>query len=540
MLCPHIASWLKTGASALSSEIKLDDGRHIELECWHIDDSDLIQTRIKDISKQAQKQARLELLESAIDQSWESVLVTDADFIAPGPRFVFCNDGFERLTGYSPSEVLGKTPRILQGPLTDRVVLHRLKQNLLAGSDFHGEAINYKKDGTPFWLEWRISAVRDRGGKIINYISFQRDITALKEAQQKNSELISTLAHEIRAPLTSIMGAFSLLKNNVDHAMTQELLGIGLDSTSMLLRLISDILELEHVESGKFELKLAPCSVRDLFNSVERVLQNYCPEKELQLKLELEQDFDILIDADRIRQVLVNLISNAMKFSPPGGTVTVSAVLSSGNSARFAVKDSGPGIRKENLSKLFSKFQRISPEDGKIREGSGLGLTIAKSFVEAHGGRVGVESMLGHGATFWFILRGVTQRKTVPQKIPVPGSLLVIGTNELFAAFVKMRITNRGYLVNRISSIDEVDSALEKFTPQVCLLNSDAGAEKELADKIEKLGLSIPTIIVSGGCAGSSSLVTSLSDAVLSPIQFVDLLEQSLREGMEPQCGCGT
>jgi PAS domain S-box-containing protein len=136
---------------------------------------------IRDISGRKQAEESLRLLHSAVLQSRESVLITDAMLDPPGPRIVFANPAFTLMTGYSAGEVIGKTPRILQGPHTDRAVLDRLRRNLERGEVFEGEAINYGKDGNEFYLEWQVAPLRDAGGKVTHFVAVQRDITERKE-----------------------------------------------------------------------------------------------------------------------------------------------------------------------------------------------------------------------------------------------------------------------------------------------------------------------------------------------------------------------
>ena len=162
----------------------------------------------------------MRLLNSAVLQSREGILITDAELDLPGPRIIFVNPAFTKMTGYTAEEVIGKTPRILQGPRTDKAVLDRLRQNLERGEVFEGEAINYRKDGTEFDLEWQIAPIRDAGGTITHFLAIQRDITERKrfEAQLFQSQKMETvgklaggIAHEFNSILTAIIGQSELL-----------------------------------------------------------------------------------------------------------------------------------------------------------------------------------------------------------------------------------------------------------------------------------------------------------------------------------------
>ncbi len=143
---------------------------------------------VQDITEQRRAEESLRLLNSVVLQSSESILITDAEFAAPGPRIIFANPAFTQMTGYSAEEVIGKTPRILQGPRTEKTVLRRLRKNLEEGALFQGETINYRKDGTHYNQEWRVAPIRDSAGKITHYVAIQRDITERKKIEARIQE----------------------------------------------------------------------------------------------------------------------------------------------------------------------------------------------------------------------------------------------------------------------------------------------------------------------------------------------------------------
>ncbi len=525
-ICSELSTWLLTTERTLSLESG-KNGRRLEFQCW-LSDTDLVYALVKDATEKARDTARMNLLATAVEQAWESVCITDAELDSPGPHFVYCNRGYEALMGYREAEVLGLSPRIHQGPLTDKAVLARLKQNLRNGTNFHGEAINYKKDGSPFWLEWKISPIKDEAGKIINFIAFQRDITPLKEAQQRARDLSSIMAHELKAPLTSINGALGLLQISYEPESADELLTIGMDSIQRLLRLINDILEVEQLEDRKFELKLDVFSVRRLFTSVQQTLQNYIPENNLHIVIDLPKDLNLYADIDRITQVLINLTSNALKYSPKGGTVTLRGLVAEDNSVRLSVHDQGPGIREENLTKLFFRFQQLAAEDGVPREGSGVGLAIAKSLVESHGGKIGAESVLGEGSTFWFQLNGNGHFPHEQEASMSPSSVLLVDDNELFASFIKRRMTSLGYLVNRVTSLNNIGAALKTFTPQMCIVGSETVGAVDAVASIGDAKPQIPIVTVSGFGTDGEGLISSISPSKLSAEQFIEQLQRKL------------
>jgi len=527
ILSRSIKEWFSTGQRTLSTEIPLSDGRYLDLECWLSEEDASINVLIRDISETIQERKKSELLGLAVGKAWESVCITDADLDPPGPRFVYCNKGYEKLTGFSPEEVLGKSPRIHQGPLTDKSVLSRLKQNLKDGFPFHGETLNYRKDGSPFWLEWKIFPIKNEVGKITNYIAFQRDISDRKNAQQKATELSSIISHELRAPLASIQGSLRLLQLDYDPVLAPELLDICVKSVQRLLRLVNEIIEVEEAENGQMELDLKALPVRQLFHSTQQTLQNYLPEKDLRINIDVPIELEVIADEDRIIQVLINLVSNAMKHSPRKGEVTLSACQDADGSIRILVKDQGPGISQENIEKLFSKFHMLHAEDGIEREGSGLGLAIAKSLVQAHGGTVGVESKVGEGSTFWFNLKGKHKDERISPQKQLSGSILLVAKNDAFAEYFRTGMNNLGYLVNRVVTLEEIDSALNQFLPEICVLGIDSNREKSYSAGLSRLtNLKIPIVLVQNCGFDPEGLSTSLSASKVSPKQFLEQVQQ--------------
>jgi PAS domain S-box-containing protein len=396
--------WFKTGLGKFAANAETSSGERVLLQAWLPLNGDT--SYFCSITREPARsvlEERRELLAEATDQAWESICITDAELDLPGPRFLYVNRGYEDLFGFTEAEVLGKTPRMHQGPLTDKSVLHRLKSELKEGKTFHGEAINYRKSGKPFWLEWKICPIKNEFGTVTRFISFQRDISALKEARQRLDDFHSTLSHELRAPLASVLGSLKLMRSF--HPPTSEkggkLLDIALLCSDRLARLLNDLLDLSKLEAGKMELKKTLVQVPDLISDSAASLETYQVEKKVRISTD-SVDTEVFVDRDRIIQVLTNLLSNAIKFSPEDGTVFMSARRTTRHTIRFAVRDEGPGISEENQVKLFQKFQQLQAEDGTTRAGTGLGLVVAKALIGEHGSDIEVESEIGQGTEFSF------------------------------------------------------------------------------------------------------------------------------------------
>lgn len=270
------------------------------------------------------------------------------------------------------------------------------EEELLISSQIHPRGI---------WVSATARPVRDGQGDLLGGLMVLRDISERKEAERRVSEFYSMVSHELRTPLTSIRASLGLMQGGVagdlpDTAL--ELIDIGREECDRLIRLINNILDIRKIEAGKFELNRNEVSPGDLVRASMEAMKAFA-EENLVVLIEGEHvDSTIVADLDRVIQVLTNLISNAIKFSPRGGEVTISSVLVSDNWIRFMVTDRGPGIASDQLRKLFQKFQQLDQSDTRKMGGTGLGLAICKAIVEEHGGRIGVESEPEKGSTFFF------------------------------------------------------------------------------------------------------------------------------------------
>lgn len=177
---------------------------------------------------------------------------------------------------------------------------------------------------------------------------------------------------------------------------------IALGNSDRLMRLISDILDLKKIEAGKFKLSLQKLPPSTVIDTVIDALKPLAAEKRITLVKEVNTKQSLLFDPDRVVQILSNLTTNAIKFSPTGESIVIRVEKPSPDSTRFSVIDNGSGIPQDEMSKLFGRFQQIDSSDKRAKGGTGLGLFISKSLVELHGGHIGVDSAPGQGSTFWF------------------------------------------------------------------------------------------------------------------------------------------
>lgn len=350
-----------------------------------------------DITEKRKAEESRRLLTTAIEQSHETVLVTDRD-----GTIVYVNPAFERITGYSKDEAIGQTPRLLKSGVHDRSFYEDLWTTLLSGAVWSGRVINRKKDGSLYTEQSAVSPVRDASGAIVAFVAVKRDITddlALQErlARAEKLETIGLIAggvaHEVRNPLFSIITIVTALERKLkDQPEFGEYVMHIKDQSERLNRLMNDLLTLGRPIIRE---EFRPCLVRDIaVKSLDRI-GVAAPGASARCALHLpEEALFILGIPDKLEQVFFNLIHNALEFSPGGEPLDVQ-IWSQGPSVCFSLSDRGPGIPEALLPKLFQPFA------SKRKGGTGLGLAIVQTIVHAHGGTVeAANNDPGPGATF--------------------------------------------------------------------------------------------------------------------------------------------
>lgn len=261
-----------------------------------------------------------------------------------------------------------------------------------------------RRDGIKFPAAITVAPVV-ANGQLAGAIKIFRDITREKEIDRMKTEFISTVSHELRTPLTSVREAIAQTLEEIlgpINEQQKEFLGLSISELDRLTTIINDLLDISKIEAGKVELKKTWFDMKDM---IERVMANYqtmMKSKGLSFKAVIPEDEALIYgDYDRLTQVLTNLVSNAYKFTEPEGTVSIELTPGEGD-LRIAVRDSGVGIQKDNLEKIFDRFIQVGRTDGPGMKGTGLGLAISRNLVELHGGKIWVESEYGKGTCFFF------------------------------------------------------------------------------------------------------------------------------------------
>jgi len=233
--------------------------------------------------------------------------------------------------------------------------------------------------------------------------AFNDMASALQRSEALRQNMIADIAHELRTPLSVIQGNLQAMLDGV-YPLTVEEIAQVYDETLLLNRLVSDLRALTLAEAGQLHLNLVPVSPSELLQDVAESFRESAREREIELKVEIDSSLpQVLADPDRIRQVLANLIGNALRHTPAHGSITLAA-RKVGDMVEFSVRDTGPGLGPDEKAHVFERFWRADASRSRDGGGSGLGLTIAQYLVEAHGGEIGVESEPGQGARFWFTL----------------------------------------------------------------------------------------------------------------------------------------
>jgi PAS domain S-box-containing protein len=243
-------------------------------------------------------------------------------------------------------------------------------------------------------------------GKAVGVVVAFTDTTERRALDRMKDEFISTVSHELRTPLTSLRAALGLITGGSLDSRPQKLkqmLEIAAGNTDRLVRLVNDILELERIGSGKAELHSTMCSADDLFRRVAILQQTDASKVQIRITFN-SHGVNVWADPDRILQTLTNLVSNAIKFSPPGTEIHLRSRRTDATEAEIQVRDQGRGIPEDKLESIFERFHQVDASDSRTMGGTGLGLAICRSIVTQHGGRIWATSTMGKGSTFHFTL----------------------------------------------------------------------------------------------------------------------------------------
>ncbi|MDP4028570.1 MAG: PAS domain S-box protein [Gallionella sp.] len=507
-----------------------------------------------DITERKQAEDSLRKLSLAVEQSPNSIIITDLD-----ANIEYANAAFVKASGYSLAEVIGQNPRLLRSGKTPKTSYDDLWAHLTCGKVWKGEFINRRKDGSEYIESAFVSPVRLADGRVANYLAIQEDITerkrmeaellklndeleekvaartadleqARRDADQANrakSAFLSAMSHEIRTPMNGVVGMIDVLQQSSLNGQQIETVNIIRDSAFALLTIIDDILDFSKIEAGKLQIDYAPMGVAGVVEGVCETLIPLASKKGVELALFTDPAIPAAVvgDAGRLRQILVNLANNAIKFSSGQqrqGKVSVRAVLAESTAEQILlelrVTDNGIGIDKETQARLFTAFTQADSTTTRTYGGTGLGLAISRQLANIMGGEITVQSEPGKGSTFTVRLpfklapdvgrvsacvvgasapynhgvplAGATRhhhhvglKPDLQNLDPVAGlSCLVVGTSESLADDLAAYLVHGGAEVERSPDIAAAQQWIASRPPGLCIVVIDtAGSNPSLA-----------------------------------------------------------
>ncbi|RFZ81239.1 PAS domain S-box protein [Mucilaginibacter terrenus] len=372
-----------------------------------------------DVTARKQTEEQLNMLSLVASKATSGVVINDSS-----GKVEWVNDAFESITGYSLADVEGgHLGDVLKGELTDVSIISKARELSEKKQSFEVDLLVYKKDGTPIWISVINSVITNDAGKVDKYIEVILDITAKKKAElelitakeeaiqlsRAKDMFIGVMSHEIRTPLNAVIGMSHLLMNDNPSESQKENLNILKFSAENLMTLINDVLDFTKIETGNIELEKARVNVREMIEGVTLSMQYKAQENGIYLRSNIEESIPAFVIGDRARlvQILLNLVSNSVKFTSAGGVDIDLKVIEQDTKSvriRFAVSDTGIGIAKDKLNTIFESFKQAEADTTRNYGGTGLGLAISKRLIELHDSRINVDSVPGRGSTFWFTI----------------------------------------------------------------------------------------------------------------------------------------
>jgi NtrC-family two-component system sensor histidine kinase KinB len=353
-----------------------------------------------DATKLGQIVAEKRRCEKIVSDLSDAVVATDEE-----SRIIYFNRQAEAVLGVPARVVIGDF--ITELPLENEMLMRMKNDVINHNADNTEETVVVMVKGKDRSFNYEAQAIRDDLGHGIGYVFRLKDITRFKQIDEIKTKMVATVSHELRTPLTSIGMSLELMleegmSENLEPIQRELMMNMQED-LGRLQGFVNDLLDISFIESGTPNFRLAPAATRKLAENATRRILPMVARQDIRIDTTgIPADLPaVMVDADRVVQVFNNLLSNAVRYTPMGGTITVSAELF-GDLVRIAVQDNGPGIADDESTRIFDKFYQV--RDDQRAGGSGLGLAIVKEIVEAHGGRVWVESAVGHGSTFYFTL----------------------------------------------------------------------------------------------------------------------------------------
>lgn len=355
----------------------------------------------EEIEERQRTGREIERFKNVLDNTLDMILMFDpATF-----KVSYFNRGVVERLGYSSEELQQMAVHALESEMDGRSYRERLQPLLMGRTPWLRLETSFRrKNGEYLPVEQFLQYIEDDYQKRV--VSIARDMTERRRIEKMKNEFISTVSHELRTPLTSIHAALSLLSAGAAGVLSgqvKRMINIASNNSERLVLLVNDILDMEKIESGHMRFDKHRLELEPLLRRAMEANEEFTAKYAVRMRLHAEPVPLVLADFDRVLQVMANLLSNAAKFSPPGGEIDI-ALSAADSAVRVTVTDHGEGIPEEFRSRIFQKFSQADNSDARKKSGTGLGLSICLAIVERMGGRIDFESRPGEGSSFWFTL----------------------------------------------------------------------------------------------------------------------------------------
>ncbi len=482
-------------------------------------------------------ESQLDQFKATLDRTQDSIFISDARSL----RFTYANEGAAKQLGYTTAELLEMTPTDLN-PHFDEASYRKLVEPALRGEVpmIAFETIYRTKDGREIALEAVLQYVAGDGGRP-RFVSVMRDIQERRRVELLQSEFISTVSHELRTPLTAIRGALGLVAGGVTGALpaeASEYVKIALSNSDRLVRLINDILDIEKMQSGRMEFQLRGVEVSSMVTQAIAANRPAALAHHVQLRLVSDLPAgEVIVDPDRIAQVLANLISNAVKFSPRDSAVEL-LVTRRDDDVRIAIRDHGPGVSDAFRERIFQRFAQADSSTTRERGGTGLGLSISKAIVEHLGGQIGYLPAEGGGSVFFvdLPLLGSLDRSITFGRAH---RILVCEDDRDHYRLLARQLADAGFTVDIAPTVERARrllSARRYAAITIDLMLADGDGTTLIHEvRADDATRHVPIVVVSGATHPFDQAAVVVTDVLEKPFDEVRLLAVLKHAITEPQ-----
>lgn len=528
-----------------SGEIAIDLAKESNIRNQQLQDT---LAKLQKTTKEIQK------LSKAIEQSHASIEITNKD-----GNIEYVNQAYLNVTGYTYDEIINQNPRILKSGIHNNVFYANLWDTISSGEVWIGEFANRKKDGTIFWESATISPIKNENDEVTDFVAVKEDITFrkqiekdLKHAKEKadsanraKSEFLANMTHEIRTPMNAIIGFSEILSKQIQDPVQKNYINSIRSSGKTLLLLINDILDLSKIEAGKLQLLLVPTSLSTMVKELHSLFNHMMQEKNISFNIVTPPGIPehFLLDELRLNQVLINLLSNAFKFTDTGTiSLTINVIEKSANtfSLTFLVGDTGIGIGESDQQLIFDAFSQKEGQDTRKYGGTGLGLAISNKLTDLMGGKLSLKSEQGVGSTFFFTLENVavfdgelpqsSNAHIDPLSIHFKKSkVLVVDDIEQNRTLFKSLLLDYELEIREAVNGQECLDICKEYTPDIIFMDIRMpvmdGYETTKSIRENEALKDIPIIALTASVLAENDYVTNgFNQLIKKPIELIDIL----------------